>query len=155
MADAKFKHALLTALRGRGAHEPHASILARIPAARATDIPPWSSHSAYQLVEHMRACMDDIIDYCKNAHYAGHDFNSDFFWPANPESLSEDKWEKCRAAYFRSLNEMIALVENEPLDLLAPSGPDDHTLFREALIVVDHNSYHCGQLTLLARYMQS
>lgn len=38
-------------------------------------------------------------------------------------------------------------VTDESRDLLAPiPGTPGHTLFRQALLVIDHNSYHIGQI---------
>lgn len=154
MNEAALKEQLLVSLKGRGAHSPHAAILARIPAARAAEIPPGLTHSAYQLLEHMRFCIEDILEYCRNPSYAHPPREK--YWVENPPAVSEDGWEKARAAYFRALNEMIDLVgsDDRRLDAPVPSGPPEHTLFREAIIVVDHNSYHCGQLAVIAHTIE-
>ncbi len=151
MNENALKAQLLSSLRGKGAHAPHAAILTRIPARRASELLPGFAHSAYQLLEHMRFCIEDIVDYIKNPAYRAPDFPA-AYWVENPASVSEEKWEKALAAYFRALNEMISLVESDEqrLDARVPTGPPEHTLFREALIVVDHNSYHCGQLAVIA-----
>jgi uncharacterized damage-inducible protein DinB len=49
---------------------------------------------------------------------------------------------------------MQELVENPKTDLYAkiPHGAGQNIL-REALLVVDHNSYHLGQLVLLRRLL--
>ena len=155
MNDSILKEQLLVSLKGRGAHAPHAAILSRIPAERAAEIPPGLTHSAYQLLEHMRYCIEDILDYCRNPAYRLR--KGEEYWVENPPSVSEETWEKARAAYFRALNEMIALVGSGDarLDAKVPSGPEDHTLFREAIIVVDHNAYHCGQLAVIAHAIEA
>jgi hypothetical protein len=45
---------------------------------------------------------------------------------------------------------MIAIVKNPKTDLHAriPHG-DGQTILREAILIVDHNSYHIGELAIL------
>ena len=58
---------------------------------------------------------------------------------------------------FRSdLAAMIALVRDTKNDLLAPiPHGEGQTLLREALLVIDHNSYHVGQLVDVRRSLDA
>jgi hypothetical protein len=51
---------------------------------------------------------------------------------------------------------MHDLVSDENTDLLAkiPWG-DGQTIFREAMLVADHNAYHIGQIVLLRRIFEN
>ena len=56
------------------------------------------------------------------------------------------------AAFHDDLESMIDLVDDPAIDLFAliPHG-DGQTIFREALLVADHNAYHLGQLVAVRR----
>jgi hypothetical protein len=50
---------------------------------------------------------------------------------------------------------MIALVRDQKNDLLLPfPHGEGQTLLREALLVIDHNAYHVGQLVDLRRLLE-
>jgi hypothetical protein len=49
---------------------------------------------------------------------------------------------------------MVNLVEDTENDLLEPfPHGNGQTLFREAMLIVDHNAYHIGQIVQLRRIM--
>ena len=52
------------------------------------------------------------------------------------------------------LKEMLEVIRDEKTDLFAriPHG-DGQTVFREALLIADHNAYHVGQLVLVRRLL--
>jgi len=54
------------------------------------------------------------------------------------------------------LTEMVGLVANSETDLHAkiPHG-DGQTILREALLTADHNAYHLGALTVMARILKA
>jgi hypothetical protein len=58
------------------------------------------------------------------------------------------------AAYRRDREAMQRLAENRDIDLFAtiPHG-SGQTYLREILLVVDHASYHVGQLVLVRRLL--
>ena len=63
-------------------------------------------------------------------------------------------WQKSIASFKKDLKAMQKLVEDPKSDLHAkiPHGTGQ-TIFREALLVADHNAYHLGQLVLLRRLL--
>ena len=69
-----------------------------------------------------------------------------------PAAPDEKAWDKSVRAFRKDLKALCALVEDESTDLYAkiPHG-DGQTILREALLVVDHNAYHVGQLVLVRK----
>jgi hypothetical protein len=56
-------------------------------------------------------------------------------------------WDKAVKAFRRDLKQMQDLIADPERDLYAPiPHGDGQTLLREALLVIDHNSYHLGEL---------
>ena len=52
------------------------------------------------------------------------------------------------------MDEMVELVQDEANDLFTPfPHGNGQNLLREALLVVEHNTYHLGQIVLIRRLL--
>jgi hypothetical protein len=61
--------------------------------------------------------------------------------------MSEEQWLKAIASFQADLKDMIDLVKNPDNDLFVPfPHGSGQNLLREAILIIDHNSYHIGQL---------
>jgi uncharacterized damage-inducible protein DinB len=122
------------------------------PALRGT-VPKGLPHSPWQLVEHLRRCQKDILDFCVDADYV-EPRSMDEYWPATAAPPSEAAWEESIAAFRRDRQALRALAEDPAIDLFAkvPQGTGQ-TYLRELLLVADHNAYHVGQLVLVRRLL--
>jgi hypothetical protein len=111
------------------------------------------AHTPWQLLEHLRLAAEDLVSYCLDPEYRDLGW-PEGYWPETAEPPSEPAWERSARAVLEATEAMAALVENPDHDLYArvPSAekPHHHTL-RAALILLDHNGYHCGQLIDLRR----
>jgi uncharacterized damage-inducible protein DinB len=122
------------------------------PAARGK-VPRGLPHSAWQLLEHMRLCQKDILDFCRDSGYV-EPSSMDEYWPATPAPPSDAAWKKSLAAFRRDRRAMRALAEDPAIDLFAPVPQGTgQTFLRELLLVADHNAYHLGQLVLVRRLL--
>ena len=65
------------------------------------------------------------------------------YGPAKNAKATKNDWDHTIATYHRDLREMIAIVKSPKTDLHAriPHG-DGQTILREAILIVDHTSYH-------------
>ena len=74
------------------------------------------------------------------------------YWPKVEKPPSDAAWKKSISAFNDDLQAMQKLIENPKTDLFAkiPHGTGQ-SVFREALLIADHNAYHVGQLVLLRR----
>jgi uncharacterized damage-inducible protein DinB len=115
--------------------------------------PAGLPHSAWQLLEHLRRCQKDILDFCVRSDYV-EPKSMDEYWPASAAPPSDKAWDQSVAA-FREDREALRHMANDPaIDLFArvPQGTGQ-TYLRELLLVADHNAYHVGQLVLVRRLL--
>jgi len=151
MNDAALKEHVLYLLDGGGAHLDFEKAVAGIPAELRGAKPANIPHSPWRLVEHMRICQWDILEFSRNPDHVSPDF-PDGYWPAGDAPPDDLAWDKCLSDFRDDLEAMRQLVRDESNDLFAeiPHG-DGQTILREALLVADHNAYHLGQLVLVRR----
>ena len=140
-------------LRGGHAHASFVDVVARWPAGLRGTLPPGAAHTAWQLVEHLRICQSDILEFSRSASHVSPKF-PEGYWPTSATPPSAEAWDRSVAAFGADREAMEALVADPATDLLAriPHG-DGQTILREALMLADHNSYHLGQLVLLRRLL--
>jgi len=132
------------------AHVGFDKAVAGVPKALRGTIPEGSAHSLWQLLEHLRICQLDILDFCRNPGYV--EMPMAAYWPASAAPPSARAWEESVAAFRRDRDELKRLAADRAVDLFAriPHG-SGQTYLRELLLVADHNAYHVGQLVALRR----
>jgi uncharacterized damage-inducible protein DinB len=137
----------------REAHADFDAAIDGIPADKRGAVPAGLPHSAWQLLEHLRIAQHDILDFCVNADYRDMKWPDDY-WPADPAPPSAAAWDDSVAAYRRDRQALQRLAEDRDIDLFAkiPHG-SGQTYLREILLVVDHASYHIGQIVLVRRLL--
>ena len=150
--DESLREHVLHLLRGGSAHLSFDKAITGIPVALRGAKPAGNSHSPWRLLEHMRLCQWDILEYCRNAEHVSPDF-PDGYWPIGDAPPSDEAWDQSIAMFHSDLKQIEALVGDQEIDLLAqiPHGEPGHTILREALIVADHNAYHLGQMIIVRR----
>ncbi len=115
--------------------------------------PPGLAHSAWELLEHLRICQHDILNFCRNPNYRELKFPDDY-WPPSPAPPTADAWEASIGAFRQDLAALRQLARDASVDLFAaiPHG-SGQTYLRELLLVADHNAYHIGQLVVVRRLL--
>ena len=132
------------------AHASFDRAAAGLPARLRGVTPDGWAHSAWQLLEHLRICQQDILDFCRNPKYV--EMAMEDYWPPSAKPPSPKAWSASVAAIRRDLAALKRLAVDRRLDLFAriPHG-SGQTYLRELLLVADHNAYHVGQLVALRR----
>jgi hypothetical protein len=130
-------------------HEAHATFDAAVeglPPRLRGRRPDGFPHSPWELVEHIRLAQHDLLDFCRNPRYKAPAWPADY-WPAKPAPPSPAAWTKSIKSYRRDRSALKAFFENPSRQLEAkiPHG-DGQTYLREILLLIDHSSYHVGQL---------
>lgn len=150
--DKALRQQLVKLLDWQDAHLNFDAVLARWPAKLRGVRPRGAAHTAWQLLEHLRICQGDILDFCRDPNYKEMPFAH--YWPRAAAPRGKRVWEKSLRAFRADLKAMKRLVANPRTDLFAriPWGTGQ-TVLREALLVADHNAYHLGQLLLLRRLL--
>ncbi|MBO6586791.1 MAG: DinB family protein [Gracilimonas sp.] len=115
--------------------------------------PAGLPYSFYEQFFHLRVAQYDILDFSRNSHYERMTWPHDY-WPMEQSPASEEEWEELKKQFFDERNEMMNFILNPKNDLQAeiPHG-DGQTLLREALLVLEHNAYHTGQLAIIFRLL--
>ena len=143
---------LVSLLREGHAHAGFESAIRRLPAKVRGKQVKGVPYTAWEILEHMRLAQWDILEFSRDPKHVSPAFPSGY-WPRS-KAPAKGAWEKSVRAFRRDLKAMERLVANPATDLFAriPHG-DGQTILREALLVVDHNAYHLGQLVLLRRLL--
>jgi uncharacterized damage-inducible protein DinB len=115
--------------------------------------PSGLPHSPWQLLEHLRLCQWDILEFCRNPRYV-EPKSMEEYWPKSAAPPDEAAWDDSVAALVRDRNALKRLAEDEAVDLFSriPHGTGQ-TYLRELLLVADHNAYHVGQMVLVRRLL--
>jgi len=110
--------------------------------------PEGAPHSPWQLLEHIRICQRDILDFCRDPEYVERKVED--YWPSGPAPPTDAAWDGSIASFRRDRDALKALAADSETDLFAPiPHGSGQTYLRELVLVADHNSYHVGQLVLL------
>ncbi len=148
----KLRQQVAKLLDWQDAHLNFARVVAGWPPKLRGAKPRGAPHTAWQLVEHLRICQWDILEFCRNPKYKEMPFED--YWPRTTAPPSSAAWEKSLRGFRADCKAMQKLVLNPKTDLYAPiPWGQGQTILREAVLVADHNAYHIGQLVLLRRLL--
>lgn len=146
---------LLEQLEGRNAHVDFNQAVQGLTYKQTGIQVEGLPHTIWDLIEHIRIGQDDILEFCKNPNYEEIDWPADY-WPESSEPESKEKLKKSIQAVREGIEEMRGLIRDPENNLLAPfPHGDGQTLFREAMLIVDHNAYHIGQIVQIRRLLGS
>src|SRR5580704_7094965 len=155
MNEKALREQLRKVLDWREAHADWKQALAGLDAAHRGVRPAGSPHSVWDLLEHARLAQRDILDFTLYPKHVSPDWPAGY-WPKKLAPADEAEWEKSVEEFFRNLKEMEELINNPRTDLFAriPHGTGQ-TYLRQVLLLIDHNSYHLGQLVLVRRLLSA
>jgi hypothetical protein len=133
-------------LREGNAHLTFDRAIAGIPPDARGQMPPNIPHTPWRLLEHLRICQWDILEFSRNSEHVSPKF-PEGYWPSSDAPPDPEAWQRSSEGFSQDLQGMIELVAEPTTDLFAPlPHGDGQTVLREALLVADHNAYHIGQL---------
>lgn len=140
-------------LEGGEAFNPIEGLLDKIPFDKAGIIPHPLPYSLWQQLYHIRYTQHDILEFSRDPNYKTPIWPDDY-WPSNSSPTSEEAWEALKKSYFQEKADFIRLIKDESVDLFKPfQHGEGQTLFREALLIIEHTAYHTGQLLILMRML--
>lgn len=149
MDEAVIREQLLYLLRGGNAHMPLNEAVAGFPPDEYNTKPPNVPYTFWQLLEHIRIAQWDILEFVVNPDHASPDWPSGY-WPSGDDNADIDMWEATLGQIRADTKAVENLIITPPFPLTAsiPHAPD-YTIFREVLVVSDHNAYHTGEFGIL------
>lgn len=144
---------VINLLDARGAHMTFDEAVANFPMHAINERPPNVPYTFWHLIEHLRICQWDILEFVRNPDYVSPEW-PEGVWPAPDAVTDEAGWHRSLEQFHTDLEEVKAFVADESIDLLSeiPHAPG-YTYLREALLVADHNAYHVGELAILRQVM--
>lgn len=149
----RIRELLLEQLTGRNAHVDFETAVDNLTVEEAGAKPENFPYTIWELVEHIRISQHDIVAFSQDPDYSSPSW-PDEYWPESHKPEDKEEWEETLGAIKRDRQKMITIIKNDENDLLAPiPHGDGQTLFREAMLIVDHNAYHIGQIVLARRAM--
>ncbi len=150
---AALREQLVYSLGGKGAHMTFDQAVKGFPLDLVGKRVPLLAHTAWQLVHHLWITQWDILEFSRDAGHESPEWPVGY-WPKEDAPASEKLWNETLRKFRADLDSMIAMVRDRKNDLLFPfPHGEGQTLLREALLVIDHNSYHVGQLVDLKRLL--
>jgi uncharacterized damage-inducible protein DinB len=109
--------------------------------------PAGFPHSVWELLEHIRITQRDLLDFLQNPDYEEKLKWPDDYWPPNQSPASEKAWNETVAAWRKDRMAIERFATGADIDLTTkiPKGTGQ-TYLRTLLVVMDHSSYHIGQI---------
>ncbi len=152
--DAALRGQLVALLRGGQAHATLSDAVADFPPDRIHERPTGTPYSAWQLLEHIRITLHDLLEFSTNSEYVELEWPAGY-WPKNAAPGPDESWNATVKAIQADMKSFEALVHSPDSNLYAaiPWGKNSETLLREMLLAADHTSYHVGELILLRRVL--
>lgn len=152
--DAALRKELIAALKGGNAHANFEDVVAKFPAhlrGEKGGLP----YSAWQLLEHIRLAQNDILRFCTNYDDSYEELKfPDDYWPEAAAPSSVRAWENSVAFVLADREAMIQVLGDKRHDMVTPfPWGDGQNLLREAILIIDHTSYHVGELLALRRLL--
>jgi hypothetical protein len=153
--DRTLRDQLIEFLRGNSAHIDIRAALKDFPAELYGAKPNGAPHTAWQLLEHIRITLHDLLDFCVNPKYVAPEWPKEY-WPKEGAPPSKDAWQSCAKAIHEDLAAFEKLAGDPGSNLYAPiPWGDGQILLREILLAGDHTSYHLGQLVMLRKQLDT
>ncbi|MDZ7772650.1 MAG: DinB family protein [Balneolaceae bacterium] len=149
--DQALRKRLVRHLNGGEAFSPIDRVLERVSLHQVGIVPDGLPYSFYQQFWHIRFAQYDILEYCRGSAYQAPEWPDDY-WPEVTAPESGEEWKKLKERYFEDRRDLREMILDPSNDLFKPFASDhDHTLLREAELVIEHTAYHTGQLYVIER----
>ena len=140
-------------LNGGNAHATYEDAVKNIPHKLLGSVPDGVPYSLWQLTEHIRIVQEDILEFCRNPHYKSPNWPDDY-WPKEKTPAHAGDFKRSVDQTIADRKAFIDLLHKAGEELYTPlAHGDGQSLFREALLIVDHTSYHTGEIILLRRLL--
>ena len=157
MADreAVLRENLYQLLSGAEAHVDVLTALKGFPPDLYGKKPPHAAHTGWELLEHIRIALHDLWDFSTNPEYVEQKWPDDY-WPAQKAPAHAGDWKKSLEQIAADRKAFIGLLHKAEEEIYTPFPyGNGQSLLREALLIVDHTSYHTGEIIVLRRLLKN
>lgn len=152
--DVRLRKQLVEGLDSGHAHAAFDQVVKGFPLDKIGIRPPGLPHSAWELLEHLRLAQDDILRFSRSADYQAMKWPDDY-WPASPAPKSKRAWTDSIRRFREDQTQFAGILNDPKRDIYEPfPWGEGQTLLREAMLIIDHNAWHLGQLMLVRRALE-
>lgn len=152
-SDKLLREQLVKHLKGGEAFTTVDNIIKEINFDQLGIIPEGLPYSFYQLFYHLRLAQYDILQFSQDPEYESPKW-PEGYWPEETAPQSIEQWQQLQESFYREREEFCQYLLTPANDLFEPfSFGSGQTLLREALLVIEHNAYHTGQLLVVLRLL--
>jgi hypothetical protein len=143
------------ALNGKNAHASFEEAVADVPEQLLGVVPEGLPYSIWQLAEHIRITQWDILEFSRNKDHVSPPW-PEGYWPKEKAPVRAADWKRSVdriVADRKAFTDLLGKAEEtiyEPL----PWG-EGQSLFREAVLIIDHTSYHTAEIIVLRRFLKN
>jgi hypothetical protein len=150
----ELREQIIAQLNGGNAHITFDDFVKDFPVEKCGDRIEGLPYTAWQVLEHMRIALWDILEFSRNANHVSPKW-PEGYWPKSSDTGNAELWAESVKQFSELSREMEKLVNDPTTDLFAPIPHGaGQTILREALLVADHNSYHLGVLLAMSRLLK-
>lgn len=136
------------------AHMTFEEAVSDFPMDKINTIFPKGEYTFYHLLEHIRRTQADILNFIKSKDYKEPHWPDDY-WPEKSKRATEDEWENTIGSFLKDREELNNIINDPATDLYAKiAHGTGHTIFREILVVSDHNAYHIGEFAIMRQELE-
>ncbi len=151
--DRVLREQLLALLEGGQAHMGFEDAIAGFPMKEINHKVPHASYTVWHALEHMRIAQWDIRRFVEDPNYVSPDFPAGY-WPKEDQEATTSQWKKTVEGIRSDLEAVKGWVKNPKTDFFGPiPHAPGYTVFREILLVADHNAWHTSELVALRRVL--
>tara|TARA_B100000929_G_C15458163_1_gene403580 strand:+ start:595 stop:1074 length:480 start_codon:yes stop_codon:yes gene_type:complete len=151
--DREIRKQLAKHLEGGLAFTSIESILDKVSFKKIGVRSPGLPYSIYEVFYHITFAQKDILDYMFSNQYIERDWPKNY-WPDKLAPESEEEWKNLKAEFFEDRRSLKDQILNSDLDLSqSVQNSMEHSLFREIMLVIEHNAYYTGQLLIIQRLL--
>jgi hypothetical protein len=139
------------ALEGKNAHASFEEAVGDVPEWLMGVVPEGLPYSIWQLVEHIRITQWDILGFSRNPDHLSPDWPAGY-WPKEKAPGHAKDWAESVRRITADRKAFIELLRKAGEKIYEPfPWGDGQSLFREAVLIIDHTSYHIGEIIVLRR----
>ena len=151
--DKEIRRQLLALLHGSNAHMNFDEVVDEFPMEHINRKASNDPYSPWHILEHMRIAQWDILEFIRNPNHISPTWPEEYF-PAPKEKADESRWLQTLHDFRGDLRALEELAADPGIELFAPiPHAREYTIFREILLVADHNAYHIGEVAVLRQIL--
>lgn len=138
-------------LQKQHTHMSLTDALKDLPEKLINECPPGVPYTFWGMLEHIRISQFDMIDFIQNKNYKEIAWPKDY-WPPKEQKVTKAMWDKSIDKFNADLKILEDIINNTENDLHAPiKHGRGQTILREVLQIIDHNSFHIGEIIIMRR----